>query len=154
MRIDTTKGVWTHIMSLNSVFQRWVKEKLKLTGGGLILQIPVLITTGRILVMYAMGSRNSSAVGWKTGASGGVIKSSMALPLFSVLFSTRFNSSCSVICSLYRDTLERVKGVQTAIFCESPALWWKTLGGDLRMRNKAVRKWASFGRKPKCSCLK
>lgn len=51
----------------------------KPTGGGLILHIPVFTTTGRILVMYATGSLNSSGVGWKTGASGGGMNSSIYL---------------------------------------------------------------------------
>lgn len=35
------------------------------------MQIPDFSAIGRILLMYANGSRNSSAVGSKTGASGG-----------------------------------------------------------------------------------
>lgn len=37
--------------------------------------MPVFNTTGLILLMYDTGSLNSSAVGWKTGASGGLMNS-------------------------------------------------------------------------------
>lgn len=63
------------------------KIRTKLTGGGLILQIPDFSAIGRILAMYPSGSRNSSAVGSKTGASGGLanLKSESLLSVMSFL---------------------------------------------------------------------
>lgn len=46
-----------------------------LTGGGRILQIPVFSAMGRILLMYAKGSANSSQLGSKTGHSWGGMNS-------------------------------------------------------------------------------
>lgn len=45
-----------------------------LTGGGLILHTPYFSATGRILLMKASGSRKSSSLGSKVGASGGTSK--------------------------------------------------------------------------------
>lgn len=47
-----------------------------LTGGGRTLQMPVFSAIGRILLMKAYGSRNSSQLGSKTGHSGGGLNSS------------------------------------------------------------------------------
>ncbi len=38
-------------------------------SGGMILQMPYFLPSGAILRMYSMGSRNSSSVGLKVGAS-------------------------------------------------------------------------------------
>lgn len=47
-----------------------------LTGGGRTLQMPVFSAMGRILLMKAYGSLNSSQLGSKTGHSGGGLNSS------------------------------------------------------------------------------
>lgn len=49
---------------------------MTLTGGGRTLQMPVFSAMGRILLMKAYGSRNSSQLGSKTGHSGGGLNSS------------------------------------------------------------------------------
>lgn len=46
-----------------------------LTGGGRTLQIPVFSAMGRILLINAKGSANSSQVGSNTGHSGGGVNS-------------------------------------------------------------------------------
>lgn len=51
-------------------------DLLTLTEGGRTLQIPVFSAMGRILLMNAYGSLNSSQLGSKTGHSGGGLNSS------------------------------------------------------------------------------
>lgn len=51
-------------------------QPLALTGGGRTLQMPVFSAMGRILLIKAYGSRNSSQLGSKTGHSGGGLNSS------------------------------------------------------------------------------
>lgn len=56
---------------------RWITliNEVELTGGGRTLQIPVFSAMGRILLMYAKGSANSSQLGSNTGHSGGGMNS-------------------------------------------------------------------------------
>lgn len=69
---------------------RWITliNEVELTGGGRTLQIPVFSAMGRILLMYAKGSANSSQLGSNTGHSGGGMNSfSGGWVIFASLFS-------------------------------------------------------------------
>lgn len=84
------------------------------------MQIPVCSATGRIFAMYAMGSLNSSAVGSKTGASGGGTNSASALVMASCLTNVYFE-----IFSLRYETCPRLS-IFFACTGESPGALFRT----------------------------
>lgn len=111
-----------------------IHEYFILTGGGLILQMPVFSATSLIFSIYAIGSLNSSHVGSNTGASGGGTNSPWPQQMSSILRQPPFSPARTRISEDKRHRIQQlyhsIKSTYAILLCQNGSKQRKVITYD------------------------